>query len=115
MKSKKTFRKTRHERIRKKLKGSGEMPRLVIFRSSNHIYAQIIDDEKHITIAQASSLKTKKEKLKNIEIAQKVGENLAKDALSLKIKKIIFDRAGYKYHGRIKALADSARKGGLVF
>ena len=120
MKAKKTLRRIRHQRIRGKIKGSQNLPRLVVFRSNLQIYAQIIDDTKHLTLASASSLNKQKkdskdQKVGKTEIAYQVGKNLAHEALAKKIKKIIFDRAGYKYHGRIKALADGARKGGLIF
>ena len=120
MKTKETLRKIRHQRIRRKLKGSQSLPRLVVFRSNSQIYAQIIDDTKHATLASASSLNrqqkgSKDQKVSKIEITYRVGEKLAKDALAKKIKKVIFDRAGYKYHGRVKTLADGAKKGGLVF
>ena len=103
----------RHKSIRKFIKGSSERPRLAVFRSAQHIYAQLIDDQKGVTIAASSDLKiksgTKKEK------AGKIGEDLAKLALGKKIKKIVFDRGGFRYHGRVAALADGARKGGLEF
>lgn len=103
----------RHKRIRKKIIGTGEVPRLAVFRSSQHIYAQVIDDTRGITLASSSdtsaSQGTKKER------ALKVGEDLAKKALSKKISAVIFDRGGFKYHGRVAALAEGARKGGLRF
>jgi len=111
----KSLRKIRHQRIRKKVAGTEKKPRLVIFRSNKHVYAQLIDDIKHTTVAASSSIGKKKDLVGKIALAQKVGENLAKSALSKKIKKVVFDRAGYKYHGRVKAIAEGAQKGGLDF
>lgn len=111
----------RHLRIRKKLKGNAERPRVIIFRSLKHIYAQIIDDEKGDTLVSASTQddeiksKMKSKTLKNSEFAKMVGFLLAERAIAKKIKKVMFDRAGYLYHGRVKALADAAREGGLEF
>lgn len=115
------LRKIRQFRIRKKMKGSNSVPRLSVFRSNKNIYAQLIDDESAKTITFASSLaelksKTEgKSKVSKIDLAAVVGETLARNALKKNIKKIIFDRGGYKYHGRVKSLAESARKGGLKF
>ena len=111
----KSVRKIRHQRIRKKMSGTEKKPRFVIFRSNKHIYAQLIDDNKHETLVFASSLKEKKDSINKINTAQTVGENLAKKAQAKKIKKVVFDRAGFKYHGRVKAIAEGARKGGLEF
>ena len=112
-------RERRHSRVRKKVLGTNERPRLNIFKSLNHIYAQIIDDFEGKTIAAASSNdKELKGKIKtggNIEAAKTVGGLIAKRALNKGIKKIVFDRGGYLYHGRVKALADAAREGGLQF
>ena len=102
----------RHQAIRVKLSGTSEFPRLAVYRSTKHIYAQLIDDEKGITLASASSLKMKGN---NTEVATKVGEEIAKQAKKLKIKKVVFDRGGYLYHGRVAALADAARANGLEF
>ena len=99
-------------RIRKKLEGSSDRPRLAVFRSNRHIYAQIIDDQLKKTLAFASSLKTSKN---NKDIARSVGEKIAKVALEKNIITVKFDRGGYIYHGRIKELADAARKVGLRF
>lgn len=101
----------------KKIKGTLARPRLSVFRSNKAIYAQIIDDGKGKTLAAATSLKLGKEaqKLTKKEKAFKTGQLLAKKALKAKIKKVVFDRRAYKYHGRVKALADGARKGGLQF
>lgn len=119
--SKREKRLKRHLRVRNKVSGTQNRPRLSVFRSNKNIYAQLINDSIAKTLISASNLKlksAKKPEAKNnskIETAQAVGENLAKAALKLKIKKVVFDRGGYKYHGRIKALAESARKEGLEF
>ena len=111
----------RHERIRKKVVGTTERPRLSVYRSLSHMYAQIIDDFKGSTIAAASSLdkelkgKDKKSGKGNISAAKQVGELIAKKALKKGIKRVVFDRGGYLYHGRVKALADAARENGLEF
>lgn len=113
----------RHERIRKKVAGTTERPRLSVYRSLSHMYAQIIDDFKGSTIAAASSLdkelkgkgKDKKSGKGNIGAAKQVGELIAKKALKKGIKRVVFDRGGYLYHGRVKALADAARENGLEF
>lgn len=105
-------------RVRRKLNGSSQKPRLTVFKSNLYIYAQIIDDVNSKTIISASDIKmakNKEEKVNKIERATKVGESLALQALKNKIKQVVFDRGGYKYHGRVKALAEGARKGGLVF
>lgn len=109
----------RQKRIRKKIKGSPEKPRLCVFRSNKHIYAQLIEDKNGHTLASASTLsKELKGQLKstnNIEAAKKVGELIAKLALEKNIQRIVFDRNGYKYHGKVKAIAESAREHGLKF
>ena len=110
--SRNEMRKIRHERIRKQIIGTKDIPRLNVYRSNNNIYAQIIDDEKGVTLAEASSMKMKGN---NTEIAAKVGEAVAKEAKKAKITKVVFDRGGYLYHGRVKALADAARENGLEF
>lgn len=107
-------RKKRHKRIRKKVIGTKEVPRLVVFRSLKHIYANLVDDINKNTILTVSSL-IKNKKGGNIEGAKLVGENLAKKAKEKGIEKVVFDRAGYLYHGRVKALADSAKEHGLKF
>lgn len=113
---KKTLREKRRRRVRSKIFGTKERPRLSVFRSNRHIYAQIIDDEKGETLTSSSDLELKiKEKLKKMEIARLVGEDLAQKAKKKKIKKVVFDRGGYKFHGRVKNLAQGAREGGLVF
>lgn len=119
VKRKSLARARRHRRVRKKIFGSPERPRLSVFRSQNHIYAQIIDDTTGRTLAAASSMSSEvKEKLKNggnRGAAQKVGSFLAQKATSAGIEKVVFDRGGYLYHGRIQSLADAAREGGLSF
>jgi large subunit ribosomal protein L18 len=104
-----------HKRIRRKVSGSAQRPRLTIYRSLNHIYAQIIDDEQGRTIAAAS---TTEKDLRgatggNIDAATRVGRAIAERALSNGIESVVFDRGGYRYHGRVKALADAAREAGL--
>lgn len=106
--------------IRKKVHGTSERPRLVVFKSLNNIYAQLVDDKNQKTITGVSSLnKDLKEKVgkakSKIEVATLVGESIAKKAKDLKYETVVFDRNGYIYHGRIKAVADGARKGGLKF
>lgn len=105
-------------RIRAKISGSKDKPRLCVFRSGRFIYAQIIDDSLGKTLAAAAEREIKAAegtKITKIEKAKLVGQLLAKKALAAKINKVVFDRNGYKYHGRVKALADSAREGGLIF
>tara|TARA_B100001245_G_C22496316_1_gene251786 strand:+ start:126 stop:494 length:369 start_codon:yes stop_codon:yes gene_type:complete len=109
----------RRKRIRRSLVGTTERPRLSVFRSIKHIYAQIIDDAGGRTLASASSLDAtenkKKTKDKKVQVSEKVGAEVATRAKEHGIKKVVFDRGGYKYHGRVKVLADAARKGGLEF
>lgn len=100
-------------RIRKRIKGTAERPRLSVFRSNKQIYAQVINDVEGKTIASASSLGL--EKLPKVQQAEKVGELVAEKAKAAGIEAVVFDRNGYLYHGRVKALADAARKGGLNF
>jgi large subunit ribosomal protein L18 len=107
------IRKRIHTRIREKLSGTTERPRLNVFRSLNHIYAQVIDDQKGETIASASSLKLKTGG--NVAAAKEIGKAIADAATAKGVKKVVFDRGGFLYHGRIKALADAAREGGLEF
>ena len=107
-------RKERHERVRSKIVGTNEVPRLCVFRSNTNIYAQIINDLEGITLVSASSLEIDKNG-SNIEAAKLVGESLAKKAKTAGITKVVFDRGGYLYHGRVKALADACRDGGLEF
>lgn len=108
------LRKKRARRARAKIKGTKDCPRLCVFRSSKSVYAQIIDDENGKTLASFDSRMIKKAK-NNVETAMKVGEEIAKISADKKIEKIIFDRHGYKYHGKVKAVAEGARKGGLKF
>ena len=106
----------RHRRVRKNISGTAERPRLNVFRSLNHIYAQIIDDTKGVTLVAASSLEKDFEGYGgNIEAAKNVGKKVAEKALAAGIKQVVFDRGGYIYHGRVAALADGAREGGLEF
>src|ERR1700674_504174 len=106
-----------HERIRLRVRGSEERPRLAVFRSLKHIYAQVIDDRRGHTVAAASSGEKKSsiEKGGSVAGAKQVGKLIAERAKSLGVKKVVFDRGGYLYHGRIKALADAAREAGLEF
>ena len=103
--------------IRKKVAGSPERPRLSVFRSNTNIYAQIIDDERGVTLASASSLELSAEKRNstNIADAAEVGKKVAERAKEAGVTKVVFDRNGYLYHGKVKALADGAREGGLQF
>lgn len=104
-----------HKRIRRKVRGSTERPRLAVYRSLNHIYAQVIDDERGQTLVSAS---TTEKDLRggtggNVEAAQRVGRTIAERALAAGISSVVFDRGGYLYHGRVKALTDAARQAGL--
>lgn len=115
--SRNEMRKVRHARIRENLSGTSERPRLCVFRSNKNIEAQIIDDVKGVTLVSASSLE-KELKLSNggnIDAAKVVGAEIAKRAKKAKISTVVFDRGGYLYHGRVKALAEAARDGGLEF
>ena len=106
----------RQVRIRAKISGTSRRPRLALFRSNKHIYAQLIDDDKHITLVSLSDTDMPKGKQgKGLAAAKKFGESLAKMAQDVKIIKIVFDRRGYAYHGIIKAIAEGAREGGLEF
>ncbi|WP_376789510.1 50S ribosomal protein L18 [Thermoflexus sp.] len=112
-------RQRRHRRVRKKVFGTPERPRLSVFRSLKHIYAQIIDDTRGVTLAAASTLdpelREQLDGLTKTEKARLVGRLIAQRALAKGIRKVVFDRGGYKYHGRVKALADAAREAGLEF
>jgi large subunit ribosomal protein L18 len=123
---KRTKKDRRHKRIRSKIKGTGKIPRLCVFRSNKHIYGQLIDDEKGRTLLVASDIEIKSKVKspsprlvrlgrKKLEVAGEVGQLLAQKAIEKKVEKVVFDRGGYKYHGKIKALAEGARKGGLKF
>ncbi len=107
----------RHKKIRAKIKGTIECPRLCVFRSLKHIYAQLIDDEKGKTLLSVSDQEIKKSKTKDkkVVLAYQVGKLIAEKALKKKIKKVVFDRGGFIFHGRVKAIADGAREGGLKF
>jgi large subunit ribosomal protein L18 len=102
-----------HDRIRRKLSGTTERPRLNVYRSLNNIYAQVIDDQTGQTLVSASTIKSKTGG--NIAAAKEIGKAVAEKAVEKGIKKVVFDRGGYLYHGRIKALADAAREAGLEF
>jgi large subunit ribosomal protein L18 len=104
-----------HTRIREKLAGTTERPRLNVYRSLNHIYAQVIDDSKGETLVSASTLAGKIATGGNVAAAKEVGKLVAEQAIAKGVKKVVFDRGGYLYHGRIKALADAAREAGLEF
>lgn len=112
-------RERRHERVTRKVKGTGIKPRLVVFRSKKHIYAQLVKDDASSVVAGCSTLskefKATNMKSSNKEAAKEIGKLIAAKAISLGIKDVCFDRAGYKYHGRVKALSDGAREGGLKF
>ena len=113
--SRATVREAIHRRIRRKVKGSGERPRLAVYRSLNHIYAQVVDDQLGQTIVSAS---TTEKDLRgttggNLDAARRVGKTIAERALAKGIESVVFDRGGYLYHGRIKALTDAAREAGL--
>ena len=107
-------RKRRIKRTRAKISGTANRPRLSVFRSLRYIYAEVIDDENGKILASVDSRKIKKAK-NNIETAGKIGEEIAKLAIAKKISEVVFDKRGYKYHGKVKAIAEGARKGGLVF
>ncbi len=117
--SREEARRRRHRRVRKKVVGTPERPRLSVFKSLKHIYAQVIDDYRGHTLVAASTLDPELRKelkgLTKTEKARLVGKLLAKRALEKGLKRVVFDRGGYKYHGRVKALAEGAREGGLEF
>lgn len=108
-------RRRRHNRVRRRIQGSSECPRLTVFRSNRGIYAQVIDDLEGRTLATASSTEIKESGLRKSEAAMKVGELLAGKIKEQKIDRIVFDRGSYQYHGRVKALAEGVRKGGIQF
>ncbi len=105
----------RHKRVRTKISGTPECPRLCVFRSNKNIHTQIIDDVNGTTLVACSSVDMKLENGGNIEAAKQVGAEIAKRALAKKIKKVVFDRGGYIYHGRVQAVAEAAREAGLEF
>lgn len=113
MMSKNNKRLHRKRRIRAKISGSASRPRLSVFRSLRNIYVQLIDDQKGVTLASSSALVLKVKP--NVEGAKKVGKEIAKQCKALKIEELVFDRGGYRYHGRVKALAEELRKDGLKF
>ena len=108
-------RKRRHARVRSKISGTKEMPRLNVFRSNSNIFVQVIDDEAQNTLVSSSSLELKLTNGGNIEGAKAVGKDIAEKCKKAKITKVVFDRGGYLYHGRVKALAEAARENGLEF
>ncbi len=110
-----TARIRRHARIRNKITGTAEVPRLNIFRSNNNIFAQVIDDEQGKTLVSSSSIALKIKTGNNIEGAALIGKDIAEKCKKAKITKVVFDRGGYLYHGRVKALAEAARENGLEF
>ena len=118
-KNRRRMRMVRHERIRDAVSGKADKPRLAVFRSSRHIYAQIINDEAGATLASVSTLqediKSGISGKKPLEVAKIVGEKLAERAKAAGVSSVVFDRGGFKYHGRVKALADGARAAGLEF
>ncbi|MBO4816414.1 MAG: 50S ribosomal protein L18 [Clostridia bacterium] len=114
--NRKLERERRHKRVRTKISGTADCPRLCVFRSNSNIYAQVIDDTKGITLAQASTLdKEVKTKKSNKEAAKEVGTLVAKRAIEKNIKTVVYDRGGYIYHGIVKELAEAAREAGLEF
>lgn len=115
MNTKETSRQRRHHRIRAKIQGNGERPRLVVFRSNTHTYAQMIDDDSKKVLFASSDMKTKKKTGTKTDSAKTVGTEIAKLAKEKGITTCVFDRNGYMYHGRVKAVAEGAREGGLKF
>ena len=113
--SRSVVRKKRHARVRFKISGTPECPRLNVFRSNSHIHAQIIDDVNGHTLVASSSVALKLDNGSNIEAAKTVGKDIAEKAVAKNIEKVVFDRGGYDYHGRVKALAEAAREAGLKF
>ncbi len=112
-------RRRRHRRVRRRLSGSPARPRLAVFRSLNHIYAQVIDDSSGRTLVAATDLQAdlrgQRDGKKKTQVAELVGDAIARKAVEKGIKTVVFDRGGFKYHGRVKALGEAARKGGLTF
>lgn len=113
--SKNDVRKRRHQRVRNKISGTANVPRLNVFRSNSQIFAQIIDDENGTTLVSSSSVELKIKNGGNVEGATLVGKDIAEKAKKKNIEKVVFDRGGYLYHGRVKALAEAARENGLEF
>lgn len=114
-KSRNELRKKRHTRVRNKVFGTSECPRLNVFRSNSQIFVQVIDDEKGVTLVSSSSLSLKLENGGNIEGAKLVGKDIAEKCKAANITNVVFDRGGYLYHGRVEALAEAARENGLEF
>ena len=118
-KNAKRLRKVRHIRLRNKVSGTPDRPRLAVFRSLRHIYAQVIDDSRGVTLAAASStepeVRSQRDGKPKSQTSKLVGELVAKRAISNGVTAVVFDRGGYKYHGRVKVVADAAREGGLSF
>ena len=118
-KSRSVVRVNKHKKLRNRLSGTAQCPRLAVFRSNNHMYAQIIDDTAHHTLVSASTLqkdvKANLEKTNNVEAAAYLGKVIAEKAIEKGIKDVVFDRGGFIYHGKIQALADAAREAGLNF
>src|SRR5829696_4733810 len=114
-KDKAAVRRAVHTRIRRRVRGSAERPRLAIFRSLNHIYAQVIDDERAVTIASASTVEKDLRGASggNLEAARRVGRAIAERAIAAGVEQVVFDRGGFRFHGRVKALTDAAREAGL--
>lgn len=114
---KNVVRRKRHTRVRTKINGTAERPRLNVYRSNKHIYAQLIDDANGVTLASASTMDKEfsADSSSNADAAIKVGELIAKKGIEKNVKVVVFDRGGYLYHGRVKALADAARENGLEF
>lgn len=114
-----TLRQKRHLRVRRKVQGTAERPRLCVFRSSKHIYAQLIDDAAGVTLASASTVDSSfgedKKSRCNIKFAKEIGKKISQIAKEKKIAAVVFDKGGFKYHGKVKALAEAAREGGLQF
>ena len=113
--SKNVSRVRRHARVRAKISGTAETPRLCVYRSNKNIEAQLIDDVKGVTLVSSSSMSLKLANGSNIEAAKLVGKDIAEKAVAKGLKKVVFDRSGYVYHGRVKALAEAAREAGLEF
>jgi large subunit ribosomal protein L18 len=117
--SRRTMSLLRHRRLRSRVRGTGDRPRLAVYRSSRHLYTQLIDDERGHTLAAANTLQVALREdfagKSRIEIAQLVGRAIAEKAKAAGVSHVVFDRGGFKYHGRIKALADAAREAGLEF
>ena len=115
LKSRQEVRRAIHGRIRKKVRGTAARPRLAVFRSLNHIYVQVIDDEKGVTLCSASTVEKAVSKGGNIEAAKVIGRLIAERAKERGIAAVVFDRGGYIYHGRVRSLAEAAREAGLQF